>query len=1007
MAKKIESIKHNKDKRAHIPSKEEAGYEDANPKVQQGKKTLELPKNPVVHRGQDPELFWLNKYGNDDREDLLRVDIRSLYRHEHIAPETLIENLYKLREAEPVEVQQLDLFSVNELFGNALEKDELQKVSEYYHHQDGWTNRLIQGDSHLVMASLLEREGMAGQVQTIYFDPPYGIKYGSNWQIKLNNRDVKDGADESLAGEPEVIKAFRDTWELGIHSYLSYLRDRLLIAKELLTESGSCFVQISDENVHLVRNVMDEVFGSENFVSLITFKKSGGMGEEFIDNISDYIIWYGRNIEKIKYRQIYQDKELSSGAGARYNQVELADGSVRPIKKEEQLKPELLPKNSRVFLGGPLTSQTASTSTLFEFEFNGKKYKPNVGGWKTNYEGMQNLIKRKRIFATKAYINYKLYFDDFPCLPINNLWTDTMGTAEQDKRYVVQTARKVIERCLLMTTDPGDLVLDPTCGSGTTAFAAEQFGRRWITIDTSRIALTIAKQRLMTAVFPYYKLYDETSGDIRQGFIYKTVPHITLKSLANDEPPATETLYDKPEIDSKKLRVSGPFTVETLQNFEPVPPELLEDEVIKGDDTTNFEETVKQHLTSAGIKNGRKDEQVVFSRVELLSHPYLHAEGFYMPAPPYAGIGTGEKKAYIHIGPKFGTVSRNAVNEAVKECRLRGDAQWLIILGFSFESDIEGTTQTMNMGKFEVTKARIHDDLMQDGLKKKPGKSAASFVTIGEPDIIVVSDEWLVNSKNEIICNYGILKKLSGLDSLAKINGLNDIDLRTYCLFSQRRDVWLNLADAKGSSFNFSEYCRRAGEKFDWRVSAVLGNSERFFIGTGDLAYFISEIGFFDERKFREAIEIFGRDKQNAEWLAEIPEVKQLTTHHYSLITIQGLDIYDPIKDEVKARNVSDIAYWMVDDDYDGSNFIVKQVFFCGGDKDEFDKWKKGLESFAKDSAKKKVEKTLKIEIDEEAFDRLYGHISHPIEVKKKGQKIAVRVISQFGEETTKVMTIS
>ncbi len=856
MPKKVTSLKHTSDTRAHIPSKEEAGYEDANAKVQDGKKVLELPKNPVVHRGQDPELFWLNKYGNDDRDDLLRVDIRSLYRHEHIAPETLIKNLYNVTEtASP----QMDLFSVNELFGNALDKDEIEKVSEYYHHQDGWTNRLIQGDSHLVMASLLEREGMAGQVQTIYFDPPYGIKYGGNWQIKLNNRDVKDGNDEALTGEPEQIKAFRDTWELGIHSYLTYLRDRLLIAKELLTESGSCFLQIGVENVHLVRNLMDEVFGSENFVSVITFKKSGGMGEQLLDNIADYIIWYGKSIDKLKYRQIYQAKEFSSGAGARYNQVETLDGKIRPITTDEQLKPELLPKGARVFLGGPLTSQTGSTSTTFEFEFNGKKYKPNVGGWKTGIEGMKKLITKQRIFATKSYVNYKLYFDDFPFVPMSNLWIDTMGTAEQDKKYVVQTAQKVIQRCILMTTDPGDLVLDPTCGSGTTAYVAEQWGRRWITIDTSRIALNIAKQRIMTAVFPYYNLYDEQGGDIRQGFKYKTVPHITLKSLANDEPPATETLYDQPEKDNKLLRVNGPFTVETLQNFEPISPEDLDDEVRVNEEEGAFEEVIKQHLVSAGIKNGRKDEMVVFRRVELLSHSYLHAEGFYMN-------GVGEKKAYFHIGPKFGTVSKTAVNEAVKECRQRGDAGWLIILGFSFESDIEGSTQTMSMGKFEVTKVRIHDDLLQEGLKKKPAKSAASFVTIGEPDI----------------------------------------DL-----------------NKKGNKVT---------------------------------------------------------------------------------IEIKGLDIYDPIKDEVKPRNVHDIAYWMVDEDYDGSNFVVKQVFFCGGDKDEFNKWKKGLDNLAKDSTKKKVEKTLKIEIDDEAFDRLYGHISHPIEVKK-GQKIAVRIISQFGEECTKVLT--
>lgn len=846
MAKKIESIKHNKDKRAHIPSKEEAGYEDANQKVMQGKKTLELPKNPVVHRGQDPELFWLNKYGNDDREDLLRVDIRSLYRHEHIAPETLIENLYKVTEINPA---QGNLF--NDLFGNALEKDELEKVSEYYHHQDGWTNRLIQGDSHLVMASLLEREGMAGQVQTVYFDPPYGIKYGGNWQIKLNNRDVKDGNDEALTGEPEQIKAFRDTWELGIHSYLSYLRDRLLIAKELLNESGSCFVQISDENVHLVRSLMDEVFGSENFVSLIAFTTTSGFPSKTLSRAGDYIVWYAKNIELIKYRQLFREKSVGDEGATKYKPV----NSYSSVPKGIYSDKEYASIDS-------LTSQGETSSDQL-FKFQEKIFTPPKGmHWKTSVLGLQRLLAKNRIVLEGNSLRFVRLLSDYPVFPINNLWTDVGGVQNRidGKIYVVQTATETVQRCILMTTDPGDLVLDPTCGSGTSAFVAEQWGRRWITIDTSRIALNIAKQRLMTSVFPYYNLYDEQGEDIRQGFKYKTVPHITLKSLANDEPPATETLYDRPEVDNKKLRVSGPFTVETLQNFEPTAPEELEEEAKSAEDATVFEETVKQHLVSAGIKNGRKDEQVVFSRVELLSHPYLHAEGFYMN-------GTGEKKAYIHIGPKFGTVSKNAVNEAVKECRLRGDAQWLIILGFSFESDIEGTTQSMNMGKFEVTKARIHDDLMQDGLKKKPGKSAASFVTIGEPDIALHKEGKTVS------------------------------------------------------------------------------------------------------------------------------------------VEIQGLDIYDPIKDEVKARNVSDIAYWMVDDDYDGSNFIVKQVFFCGGDKDEFDKWKKGLESLAKDSTKKKVEKTLKIEIDDEAFDRLYGHISHPIEVKKKGQKIAVRVISQFGEETTKVIT--
>ncbi len=1029
MAKKIDSLKHTRATRAHIPSKEEAGYEDANAKVQDGKKVLELPKNPVVHRGQDPELFWLNKYGNDDRDDLLRVDIRSLYRHEHIAPETLIKNLYKLVDSDKWRVDsktgekklntnhyaQTTLFEVNELFGNALDKDEIEKVSEYYHHQDGWTNRLIQGDSHLVMASLLEREGMAGQVQTMYFDPPYGINYSSNWQVKISNTNVKESSDDDLTGEPEVIKAFRDTWEFGIHSYLGYLRDRLLIGKELLNESGSCFVQISAQNVHLVRTLMDEVFGSENFVSQIAYRtKNMTIDTKLLGSVNDYIVWYAKDKEKVKYRKLYQFTTVEGDT--HWNLYQLPDGSVHKMKTDEIHNHKLLPKGADPCQLIALYPIGYSPDRDFEVTFEGKKYTPaNNRSWKFDAEGFKKLVAAKRIvpYSSGDTLRYLYKLSDYPVSPLHTLWHDTAPASS--KEYVVQTSTTPIQRCIQMTTDPGDLIIDPTCGSGTTAFVAETYGRRWITIDTSRIALNIAKLRLMTATLPYFKLYDEEGGDVRQGFIYDKAAHLTLESITGLEPSEDVTLFDNPKKDPKRLRVSGPFTVETLQNFEPISPEDLDssDEwsVVSG----QFEETIKQHLVSAGIKNGRKDEMVVFRSVELLSHSYLHAEGFYNSGErlvasdekgtTHSSLTTGERKAYFHIGPKFGTVSKTAVNEAVKECRQRGDAGWLIILGFSFESDIEGSTQTMSMGKFEVTKVRIHDDLLQEGLKKKPAKSAASFVTIGEPDIEVASDEWLVNSKGEIICNYGILKKLSGVDSVAKVNGLSETDLRAYCLFSQRRDVWLNLSNEKSSSFNFSEYSRRASEKYDWRVSTILGDSERFFGGIGDFDYFISELGFFDTSKIRSLIESFSRDKQNAQRLAEIPNPKELTTIHSSLITIKGLDIYDPIKDEVKPRNVHDIAYWMVDEDYDGSNFVVKQVFFCGGDKSEFDKWKKGLDNLAKDTTKKKVEKTLKIEIDDEAFDRLYGHISHPIEIKKKGQKIAVRIISQFGEECTKVLT--
>jgi len=905
----MQSYKHKSSTRPLIPSKEEAGMEES--AIQDRKSKTELPLNPITQRGQDPELYWMNKYGPEDNADALEVDIRSLYRHEHISPELLIRKLYRQIQDAPKQGDQLGLFApdVREIFGNTLDMDEFEKVGEYYRHQGDWSNRLIQGDSLLTMTSLLEREGFAGKVQMMYFDPPYGIKYGSNWQLKLHDRDVKDGSDEHLSSEPEQIKAFRDTWELGIHSYLTYLRDRLLVARELLTESGSCFVQISDENVHLVRCLMDEVFGSQNFVSLITFTKTGGASSNLLACVNDFIIWYAKDINLLKYRQLLTIKEAGSEGATGYTLVENTEsGEWRSMTKDEKNNISELPNNFKIFDGTPLMSTGETANGSLPFEFQGKIYTaPKGSHWKTSVEGLKKLSQINRIIAIGNRIEYKRYLDDFPVAPINNIW---LGLGERgftgEKLYVVQTAAEAIKRCLLMATDPGDLVLDPTCGSGTTAYVAEQWGRRWITLDTSRIALNISKTRLMTAVFPYYHLYSnvqvETTekngkivkkitpkpgnsggdfksppesnvGDVRQGFVYEEVPHITLKSLANDEPPSTETLYDKPYEDKSRLRVAGPFTVETLQNYEPQSAESLQassDGSEQPGASGTFEERVFEHLKATGVMNGAKNERAVFSRVERIGSPHLHAEGYFNSA-------SGERKAYLHIGPQFGTVSKQSVNEAVKECRSRGDADWLIILGFSFESDISNQSVTMSMGSFEVTKVRMHDDLLQEGLTKKD-KKAASFVTIGEPDVVIVpASEGLTSSQT-------------------------------------------------------------------------------------------------------------------------------LTTTHIQ-IEIQGLDIYDPIRDEVRARSVSDIAYWMVDDDYDGSNFIVQQVFFCGGDKDEFNKWKRGLSDLAKQQTKKNAERTLRVELDEEAFDLLYGFRSHPIE-RRAGRKIAVRVVSQFGEESMKVLGV-
>ena len=506
-----------------------------------------------------PFLDWAGKAERLSME----VPTLPLFVHERLSTQAILQTL-KGHKREGVD-QNLSLFGDPQR--------PLVERMRPYEHRDKWVNRMVLGDSLVVMNSLLEYEGMGGQVQMIYMDPPYGVKFGSNFQPFVRKRDVKHNDDADLTREPEMVQAYRDTWELGLHSYLTYLRDRLMVARELLTPSGSVFVQISDANLHHVREVMDEVFGTTNFTSLITFKKTGGSGEDNLDAISDYLLWYAKDKSDLKSRFLYQAKSLSEGAGDRYTQVEQEDGSVRPITPEEKLRPELLPKGARVFLAGPLTSQTASDSTLFEFVFEGNKYKPRKGGWKTSAKGMASLIVAKRLVATKEYVNYKMYFDDFPYVVLTNLWDDTMGTAERNKSYVVQTTSKVIQRCMLMCTNPGDIVLDPTCGSGTTAYVAEQWGRRWLTCDTSRVPLALARQRLLTATFPWYKVKDGSEHP-SSGFEYQRrqnrkgeevggiVPHVTLKSIANNEPPEEEVLVDRPEEDKNVTRITGPFVFE-------------------------------------------------------------------------------------------------------------------------------------------------------------------------------------------------------------------------------------------------------------------------------------------------------------------------------------------------------------------------------------------------------------------------------------------------------------
>ncbi|MBC8553859.1 MAG: site-specific DNA-methyltransferase, partial [Candidatus Brocadiales bacterium] len=505
--KQIEQYEHSDKERANNPH---VGLvtPDSDPDTGE-KKTYEY--DPHL----DPQLQWAGKTEHTSFE----VPTVSLHVHERIDPKTIIDTVKK----EKSEDRQMSLFA---------EQKPLREAIDFYKHKEGWTNRLIAGDSLLVMNSLLEKEGMAGKVQMVYFDPPYGIKYGSNFQPFVNKRDVKDGKDDDLSAEPEMIKAFRDTWELGIHSYLTYLRDRLLLTRELLHESGSVFVQISDENVHHVREIMDEVFGVKNFIVLIPFRKTGSIASNYLGTVTDYLIYYSNNKQSLKYRKLYKAKDFKSDN--QYEKIILPDGTVRSISTDEKKNPNLVPKGAKIFQATSLQSDGRSVGIDYRFEFNGKVFEPNAKShWKTSIDGLNMLAKKERIIESGNSIRYKRYFEDFPYMEYSNLWDDVYAASSM--KYVVETSSNVIERCLLMTTDPGDLVLDITCGSGTTATVAEQWGRRWITCDTSRVATTLAKQRLMTANFDYYKLAHTNEG-VGSGFEYKTVPHITLKSIANNEP---------------------------------------------------------------------------------------------------------------------------------------------------------------------------------------------------------------------------------------------------------------------------------------------------------------------------------------------------------------------------------------------------------------------------------------------------------------------------------------
>ena len=548
-SKPIESYTHTDKERVNNPP---VGLVDGGTNPDPSGETEDYSHDPHL----DPQLSWTGKAEGTSFE----VPTVSLHVHERIDPCAIIEPVQK---GNPQAEQP-------SLFEGAGENPPLRQAIEFYQHRHGWSNRLVAGDSLLVMNSLLQKEGMGGQVQMVYIDPPYGIKYGSNFQPFLDQREVRDGKAEDLTAEPEMIKAFRDTWELGIHSYLSYLRDRLLLARDLLSPAGSCFVQIGDENVHRVGLMCDEVFGAENRVATITFATTGGSSAKTLAEVGSYLLWYAKDREQVKYRQLYESltrREIVEHFTSYAALVELPDGTTRRLDPLERFDPDqYLPSGSRIFKREVLTSQHwSSTGRSEPYRWEGKTYRcrPNEQ-WRVSKQGLNRLAELGRLDSlggTSKNLLWKWYEEEVPGRRINNIWHKRY--APRNKRYVVETSPAVVERCLLMTTDPGDLVFDPTCGSGTTAVTAEQWGRRWITCDTSRVALALARQRLMTSLFDFYRLAYPRQG-VGAGFVYRTVPNVSARILAYDEPPQATTLYDQPKIDKTKHRVTGPFTVEAV-----------------------------------------------------------------------------------------------------------------------------------------------------------------------------------------------------------------------------------------------------------------------------------------------------------------------------------------------------------------------------------------------------------------------------------------------------------
>jgi adenine-specific DNA-methyltransferase len=700
---------------------------------------------------------FLNWAGKAERLSF-EVPTLPLFVHERLSTKAIIETLVGHRND-----RQLDMYG---LFGDP-QHSVADQVLRAYEFKDQWVNRMILGDSVVVMNSLLQYEGLGGQVQMIYMDPPYGVKFGSNFQPFVRRRDVKNNEDEDMTREPEMVKAYRDTWELGLHSYLTYLRDRLLLARDLLAPSGSIFVQISDENIHYVRAIMDEVFGASNFISQVSFQTTSGFNTSTIATLGDFLLWYAKDIETIRIEKLFQEQPTIPGEGnARW--VLLPDGTYRGVTAAERRGDDPIPNGARFYTPDNMQSQGAANEPQ-PFTFEGKTYSPNSGAhWKANYPtGLERLAAAGRIHVAKNSLRYRRFATDFPYEQIGNIWTDTItGSFTEDKIYVVQTNTKVVERCVMLASRPGDLVLDPTCGSGTTAYVAEGLGRRWITIDTSRVPLALARQRLLTATFPYYELKEESLGPAG-AFVYRRkqnqkgeeiggiVPHITLESIANDEPPDEEVLVDHPEIDTKITRVSGPFCLEATI---PTPVDFESDGKKDSDSAeySSFLERMLEILRRAPVVRLGGGRTVTLRNIRPPAKSLTLSAEAEIPASASARttlteavmeaaekggglLPLSEKTAAIVFGPENGAVSEKLVYQAAREAYAKSIYSHLFVIGFAIQANARKLVDDCeSVVGIPATYLQMTPDVMMGDLLKTM-RSSQIFSICGLPEIKIHS----------------------------------------------------------------------------------------------------------------------------------------------------------------------------------------------------------------------------------------------------------------------------